>query len=165
MPLTICLRDKSGKLVTDPETGWAKNVSIPMPNEMAERDFGIIADENFSLYDMRHMCLDSNFEDPFLNVPEVENYNDSKRKLAAFLIENMTGPYYVFEGVHNTRETLHVTILEASDRETFARQYPHWQRKEDGVIKTATTLAFWRAQGRQLANPEIYKYAAPHPVP
>lgn len=131
---------------------------ISLPREMIQGDFCRLEPGKIPLSDQ---WLSATFEQNILQVPDSANYNAEKRELGEFLNRRMTGPYFVMEGIVNTRQALSIVIMEHPDIENFKTQYPKWRHNEDNILRNGEILRLWEDEGIQLNDPSLYGYSKP----
>ena len=152
MPLH-CFNRESGQISGD------KRYSLELPGELAADDIECEewGSRGLSLFDA---WLYANFRQGVLWVPESQDYDEYKQRLAEFINENIKGPFYVMEGFANTRELLEIILLDPEDIQTFKKTYGDWFQDHAAADKNSVLLAKWLDTGYEFNNPTVAEYAA-----
>jgi hypothetical protein len=163
MPLYVYQRDKSGKFIQNEKQEDSYTV-LPLKNEMHHTAVGIPHTElknypniKFDFFKSSHN-LYFTFDQNILWGEWDKEFDDCKVQLAEFLNTNMIGPYYVYQGFVNTRQTLSVIIVDNQDVETFRKHYAKWEFNSKAEKHNQERWQAWREGGWQMQDDNIRSY-------
>lgn len=157
MPLFSFNYAADGSITKDPETGTLDHERLTTEGEISDAD-NYAPNNLVKEFGTKHLWLHAVFTQNARC--EDESLNDYKRELAAFLSENMQGPYYVNDDAADSISSISLVLLDKADIERFKDAYPDWSFRKDSIAENAETLTLWRSKGRTLEDKSLYNYAS-----